>query len=124
ILAGGRGNVTGRTGNIAFRRGLNPRSCRAGAAGSGRESRAPNRAHAPPIGVTTLPVPPHSGQSLPSTLPVPPHLEQMFSPEPGVPGGTASGFAFSVISLAPVPEGQMPFARPTDARPGWFLARI
>jgi hypothetical protein len=46
---------------------------------------------APPSGSAILPLPPQSGQVSPSVLPLPLHVRQMFSPAPGVSGGTASG---------------------------------
>jgi hypothetical protein len=60
--------------------------------------------HAPPIGVTTVPVPRHSGQACSSSFPVPLHRRHRFSPAPLVPGFTASGFS-PFLSAMTVPLG-------------------
>jgi hypothetical protein len=71
---------------------------------TGRERGQSDVAHAPPIGVTTVPVPRHSGQAFSSSFPVPLQRRHRFSPAPLVPGFTSSGFfafpSVMTVSLA------------------------
>lgn len=95
-----------------------PQATDGAAGGLRREPAAPSRAaldHAPPIGVITLPLPSQSGQVLPSTLPVPSQLRQVFSPDPGAPGGTASGFSVWLTAGTPFPWSSRSLTRSTEA---------
>src|SRR3954452_8173911 len=52
---------------------------------------------------TTLPVPPQTGQSVPSCSPLPPQWGQIFSPVPGVPGAASSPGASGRLLMAAEP---------------------